>query len=213
VTHVDRTAAATTVPGLVRKVVSFEVGVWRSLYRWTTRRPRGPAGAETFGYAGPVTPLIWAFIGLSAVEIPVAHLLLPWQTARVVVLVVGVWGLTWMFGFLASLKTYPHVVADFGLRIRYGATVDIAIPWGAIASIGVRHRNLPSSRTVQLRSVDAGTVVHVGISSQTNVDVALRHPVTVLLPRGSEPITAVHFYADDARALVAEARRHLTPIR
>jgi hypothetical protein len=37
-----------------------------------------------------VTPVIWAFIGLSAIEIPVAHLLLPWQTARVIVLVVGI---------------------------------------------------------------------------------------------------------------------------
>jgi hypothetical protein len=66
------------------------LGVWRSLYRWTTRRPLGPEDSETFGYAGPVTPVIWAFIGLSAIEIPVAHLLLPWQTARVIVLVVGI---------------------------------------------------------------------------------------------------------------------------
>ena len=211
-TDVDRTAAPTTVSALARKVVSFELGVWRSLYRWTTRRPRGPAGAQTFGYAGPVTPLIWAFIGLSAVEIPVAHLLLPWQTARVVVLVVGVWGLTWMFGYLASLKTYPHVIGESGLRIRYGTAVDMTIPWEAVASIGVRHRDLPSSRTVQRSSVDAGTVVHVGMSSQTNVDVALRQPVTVPLPTALEPITALRVYADDARALVAEARRHLTPI-
>jgi hypothetical protein len=40
----------------------------------------------------------------------------------------------------------------------------------------------------------------------------LRDPVTVPLPKGGEPITAVHFYADDARALVARARRHVTPI-
>ena len=209
---VDRTAAPTTAPALVRTVVSFELGVWRSLYRWTTRRPRGPAGAETFGYAGPATPLIWAFIGLSAVEIPVAHVLLPWQTARVIVLVVGVWGLTWMLGFLASLKTYPHVLGDSGLRIRHGTAIDITIPWDAIASIGVRHRDLASSRTVQLSSVGSGTVLHVGISSQTNVDVALRHPVTVPLPKADEPVAAVRFYADDARALVARARQYFAPI-
>lgn len=209
---VDRTAAPTTPSALVRTVVSFELGVWRSLYRWTARLPRGPAGAETFGYAGPATPLIFAFIGLSVVEIPVAHLLLPWQTARIVVLVVGVWGLTWMLGFLASLKTYPHVVGDSGLRIRHGTAVDITVPWDAIASIGVRHRDLPSSRTVQLSRIDSGTVLHVGISSQTNVDVALRHPVTVPLPKGDEPVAAVRFYADDARALVARARRHFAPI-
>ena len=212
-TDVDRTAAPTSVSALARKVVSFELGVWRSLYRWATRRPRGPAGAETFGYAGPATPVIWAFIGLSAVEIPVAHLLLPWQTARVVVLLVGVWGLTWMFGLLASLKTYPHVVGGSGLRLRYGTSIDITIPWEAVESIGVRHRDLPSSRTVQISGADSGTVVHVGISSQTNVDVTLRDPVTVPLPKGTESITALRFYADDARSLVASARQHLTPHR
>jgi hypothetical protein len=213
VTDVDRTAALTTVPTLVRRVVSFELGVWRSLYRWTTRRPRGPAGAETFGYTGPVTPLIWAFIGLSAIEIPVAHLLLPWQTARVIVLVVGVWGLTWMLGLLASLKTHPHLVGDFGMRVRYGSTVDVTIPWDAVASIGVRHRNLASSRTVQLSHSDSGSVLYVGVSSQTNVDVALRDPVTVPLPKVGEPVTALRLYADDARALVTRSREHLMPRR
>ena len=89
-TDVDRQSTRTTVSALVRRAVSFELGVWRSLYRWTPRRPLGPEDSETFGYAGPVTPVIWAFIGLSAIEIPVAHLLLPWQTARVIVLVVGI---------------------------------------------------------------------------------------------------------------------------
>jgi hypothetical protein len=212
-TGVDRETARTTLSALVRRAVSFELGVWRSLYRWTTRRPLGPDGTETFSYAGPVTPVICAFIGLSAIEIPVAHLLLPWQTARAVVLVVGIWGLTWMLGLLASLRTYPHVVGSSGLRIRYGTTVDIAIPWNAVASIGARRRDLPSSRTVQLGRIDSGAVLHVGISSQTNVDVALRDPVTVPLPKGTESITALRFHADDARALVASARQHFTPHR
>jgi hypothetical protein len=84
---------------------------------------------------------------------------------------------------------------------------------GIVMSIAVRHRDLPSSRTVQISGADSGTVVHVGISSQTNVDVALRDPVTVPLPKGTESITALRFYADDARALMASARQHLTPHR
>ena len=87
-------------------------------------------------------------------------------------LVVGIWGLTWMLGLLASLKTYPHVVDGSGLRIRYGTTLDMTIPWDAVASIGVRHRDLPSSRTVQIGRLESGTVLHVGIASQTSVDVA-----------------------------------------
>jgi hypothetical protein len=75
-----------------------------------------------------------------------------------------------MLGLLASLRTYPHVVGGSGLRIRYGTTVDITVPWDAVTSIGVRRRDLPSSRTVQLSRLESGTVPQVGISSQTNVD-------------------------------------------
>ena len=68
-TDVESERPRTTISALVRRAVTFELGVWRSLYRWTTRRPLGPEGAETFSYAGPVTPVICAFIGLSAIEI------------------------------------------------------------------------------------------------------------------------------------------------
>ena len=44
---------------LVRKAVSFELGMWRSLYRWILRRP--PATGTVFGYAGAVTPIFGVF--------------------------------------------------------------------------------------------------------------------------------------------------------
>ena len=66
----------------MRRAVSYELGLWRSLYRWTFRRPIvSGAGAETFGNASPVTLVIAAFIALPAIEIPVAHLLLPWESS------------------------------------------------------------------------------------------------------------------------------------
>lgn len=202
--HHDVRAA---VPALVRRAVTFEIGVWRSLYRWIARRPRVPdAEAEAFSYVGAVEPLIWAFIGVSAIEVPVAHLLLPWDSVRISVLVLGLWGLTWMFGLLASLKVYPHVVGGSGLRVRYGTTLDISVPWDIITSIRVQRRNLPSSRTVQLDTADTGTVLNVGVSSQTNVHVALREPMPVALPKGEETVTELRFYADDPDALVTKAR-------
>jgi hypothetical protein len=54
------------VTRLLRQALSYELGLWRSLYRWMFRRP---LGAGTFGYASPVTPLLAAFIGVSAIEI------------------------------------------------------------------------------------------------------------------------------------------------
>jgi hypothetical protein len=94
---------------LARRAVSFELGMWRSLYRWISRRPLVPdPGAKAFSYAG------------------------------------------------------------------------------------------------------SGLILHLGVLSKTNVDVVLRHPTTVPLPKGSsEPVTELTFYADDPGSLVAGALEHL----
>jgi hypothetical protein len=145
------------------------------------------------------------------VEIPVVHLVLPWPTVRRAVLVLSVYGLIWMVGMLAALRVHPHVVGADGLRVRHGTGVDITIPWDAIASVAARDRSLPSSRTVQVVRSAAGRILHIGMSSQTRVDVTLREPRTVRLPRGrGELVAELRFHADDPGALVASARKHLT---
>jgi hypothetical protein len=110
---------------------------------------------------------------------------------------------------LASLRVHPHVVGDSGLRIRYGTTVDITIPWDAIATIRTRSRPLPKGRSIHLDRTGSDPVLYIGILKQTNIDVALRHSVTVPLPKGSEPINELRFYVDDPSALVARARENL----
>jgi len=186
--------------------------MWRSLYRWILRRPPAlETGAEAFSYAAAVTPIIWAFIALSAIELPAVHLILPWETARRIADALGAYGLFWMVGFLASLRVHPHIVAHSGLRIRHGTSVDITIPWDAIATIRTRTRSLPNSRTVRLDRTGSGVILHIGVSGQTNIDVALRQPVMVPLPRRrSEPVTELRFYVDDPSALLARARENLT---
>lgn len=196
---------------LARRGIAFEIGIWRSLARWIVRRPSGVAsGAEPFGYARMVAPLFWVFIVLSAVETVVAHVLLPWHAAQVASLVIGVWGLLWMLGLLASLHVYPHLVTDDGLRVRYGAHLDVAVPWDAVRSVSAHRRDLPSQRSVQVVDTSAGAVLHVVIASQTAVDVVLDEPLTVQLPRGPVTVTQVRLHADDPRAVVAAARAHLT---
>ena len=195
----------------VRRVLAFEHGLYRSLFRWLTRRPGVPgAGVEAFGYATTVTPLLWVWIALSAVELPFFHLLIPWQTARIVAFVLGVWGLIWMIGLLASLKIHPHLVSDSALRVRNGTTIDLPIAWDAVATIAFHRLDLPSSRTLQRTQTDAGTDLQVGVSGQVNVHLTLRHPLSVSTPQGSESITGLRFWADDPRALVTRVRHHVT---
>jgi hypothetical protein len=186
--------------------------MWRSLYRWILRRPLAlGTGGKAFSYSAAKTPVIWTFVALNAIEVPAFHLLLPWQTARRIVDVLGVYGLIWMLGLVASIRVHPHIVGDRGLRIRNGSTVDIMIPWDAIAAIRTRNRPLPNSRAVQFDRTGSVTTLHLGVLSQTNVDVVLRRPTTVPLPKGSsETITELSFYVDDPGSLVARAREHLT---
>ncbi|HEU4421303.1 MAG TPA: PH domain-containing protein [Pilimelia sp.] len=196
---------------LARKAIRYELLMWRGLYRWTLRRPRasGP-GAAAFPYAATLTPLLLAFIGVSAIEIPILHLILPWETARLVSGMLGLYGLFWMVGILACMRVYPHVVSDEGVRIRYGFTVDVTIPWDAIATVRTRNRPLPKNRTVQVERTDDGLVAHVVVLSQTNVDITLRRPAVVPLAKtGGEPVTELRCYADDPAALVARARERL----
>jgi hypothetical protein len=189
----------------MRKVMAYEAAMWRGLYRWITRRPLVLApGDVAFGHAGPVKPIFAVFIVLSALEIPIVDLVVsrvvPWTPVRFIVLAGGAYGLVWMFGLLGALLTSPHVVGDAGIRVRNGTSVDVTIPWEAVASVSHRYRSLPSSRAVQVE----GAVLSLGTGSQTSVDVTLREPLT--LPVHKEPVREVRFYADDPKALVALSR-------
>lgn len=199
-----------TVISLVRRAVASELRLYRSLFRWVTRRPDVPRDVEAFGYARAVTPVMWLWIFASAVEVPLVHLLVPWDAVRIGLLVIGVWGLLWMVGLLASLNVHPHLMSDTALRVRSGAAIDITIPWDAVASIAVQRRDLPSSiRTLQPRETKSGTDLQVGVSGQVNLHAVLCRPMTVPTPGASRRITELSFWADDQRALVARARQHL----
>ncbi|MDG4803080.1 PH domain-containing protein [Micromonospora sp. WMMD980] len=199
---------------LTRRVVAYEWGMWRSLTRWVLRRPYPvPAGAATFAYVGGVQPILLAFIALSTIEIPILDVILRHAvdspTIRHAAIVIGVWGVLWMVGLLASLRIHPHVVDDAGLRVRNGVSIDVTVPWAAVAEVTVRRRSLVSSRAVQYDEDDP-TVLNLGVGGQTAIDVVLREPLTVPLPKGpSAPVREIRVYADDPAALVDEARRHL----
>ena len=199
-----------TVAGLLRKAVAFEIGTWRSLWRWVRRRPDVPAGADAFPYASAVTPVLWTFIVLSAVEIPLVDWLLPWRSLRIALLVVGVYGLLWMLGLLASMKVYPHSVGDDGLRVRSGFTVDVRVPWEEIVAVRARRRSVEGSRTVVVEESGERRAVSVTVMSSTQVDVELRTPLVLPLARTSgRPVTELRLAADDPAALVRRLRAGL----
>lgn len=190
---------------MIRRALAVELAGWRSLARWLARRPDVPPGAAAFSYLGAISPVLWTFVVLSAVELVALHLVLPWPAVRLVADVLGVWGLVWMLGFRAGFAMHPHAVGPAGLRIRQGAGTDLTVPWEAVGSVAVRERTRNSSGGVQRD----GDVLHVVVASRTNVDVQLRRP----LAYQDGEVTGLRFLADDPRGLVARARDRLAAAR
>jgi hypothetical protein len=195
------------LPGLLWHAVVLEVAMDRNLLRWVVRRPSVGAGDEPVGYARLVTPVMWLWIGASAAEIPVAHVLLPWHTVRVVLVVLGVWGLVWMLGLLAGLHVYPHLLTPTSLRIRDGAFVDVEVPWSAVGSVTTREEELPSTmRSLQPLETPNGTDLRVGVSGRVNVQVRLRAPLALATRKGALTVSQVSFWADEPRAVATRIR-------
>ena len=196
--------------GWVVFAVRFEVALYVALTRWLLRRPDVPAGATPWGYARLVTPVLWLWIFGSATEVVVVHVITPWTGVRLTLLVIGIWGLVWMLGLLASYRVYPHLADATGLRVRLGKHADVLVPWTAITSAAAVDRDLPSTlRTFQPRETAAGVDLQVGVSGRCNVTIRLSEPVTVEVKGEPLDVTAVTVHADEPRALVAAVRSRL----
>lgn len=198
-------------PAGLQTALKMESGIWRSLFHWARRRTIGVVpGDDAFGYAAAAAPVLWVFIGLSAFEIPLLHFVLPWPAARVVFLLLGAWGLVWMVGLLASFYVHPHVVSNAGLRVRNSVLVDIPIPWDAVEAVRPHRRTLAKARTVQFEEEAAGGVVHVSVSSMTNVEIQLAYAIDVPIPKfGRRPVMVVRCFADDPAGFIAIAQNRL----
>lgn len=194
------------VLALVVRFARLEIALYRCLLRWVLRRPVAPAGSTPYGYVGAVSLLLWAFITGSAVELVVLHVVIPWETVRLVVDVLSLWGLVWMLGYAASLYIHPHVVGPPGLRVRQGHDIDLLVPWDAVAGVTARERHRDRSAALQVDRDDRGAVLSVVMDSRTNVEVTLSRPLTFLVEGADGAVTEVRLIADDPRALVAQLR-------
>lgn len=183
---------------MILKIFRYELNLWLALFRWITRH-RGHG--TQFSYAGNVTPILWTFIALSALEIPALHLLLPWETVRFIFDIIGAYGLLWMIGLMAAIRVNRHAVTDTGLRIRNNITIDVTIPWDAIESVRARTRTVDAARTVQTD----GDALSINVAHQTSVEVTLREPREIL----GHPVRTIRLYADQPNEMAGSIRAHL----
>jgi hypothetical protein len=185
-----------------------EVGVWQSLYRWLFRRPRVPAGASAFAYHSPVMTILVIFIVLSAVEIPVVDLIVhPWPWVRIPLLVLGIWGVTWMVGLMLGYLTRPHAVGPDGIRARLGTDLDVDLPWSAVASVE-RSRDV-TEKAPKIRDEAHGRTLAIRMADETNILVTLECPVITQVSGEPAELDAVRLWVDDPDGFMSAVRTHI----
>jgi hypothetical protein len=202
--------SARRVLGFLKEALLLELALYRSLARWVARRPDVPRGATPIGYARLVAPMLWLWIFGSAVEVVVVEVVLrhvdqPWADAvRLPLLVLGVWGVLWMLGMLASLRVRPHLLGDGELRARSGARTWLVVPLAAVAST----RNVEHELPGMIKSLHVeGDLALVGTGSRTNVELVLVAPTTLATSKGPATVTRVGIWVDDPREVAALLKR------
>jgi hypothetical protein len=208
------TAIWRRIAGFSKRALMVELSIYASIARFIGRRPAIPRGAAGFGFHKPVLSILIIFIVLSAVEVPIIDLIVhPWPAVRIPFLVLGIWGLTWMFGLLCSYFVRPHTVGPDGIQVRAGLEIDIALDWEDIASVAHNVR-VDEPKSPKIVETDGSRVLTLRIINDTNLEIEFERPTVVRLPGhgaagGEQPITAIRIWADEPREFMDEVRKHI----
>ncbi|MFK3677615.1 hypothetical protein ACI2IP_07780 [Microbacterium sp. NPDC090218] len=210
--HPSRTAR---ILSMLRRGLHAEIRVYSSIGRAIARRPAVPAGGTGIGYHRPVLTILIVFIVLSAVEIPILDMIVhPWPAVRIPVLILGIWGLTWMVGLLCAMLLRPHTVGPDGIRVRSGLEIDVPVPWEAVASVAISRR-VDEPKRPRVTDDGSGAEYAERMQDETNLEIELERPLMIrlpgLAPRGGEhEVTTIRIWADEPRAFLDAARPFLT---
>ncbi|QKJ18017.1 hypothetical protein [Microbacterium hominis] len=192
----------------------MELRIYDSIGRAIARRPAIDRGGSGFSYHRPVLTILIIFIALSALEIPILDLIVHrWPVARIVVLIIGVWGLTWMIGLLCAYYMRPHVVGPGGIRIRDGLETDLFLDWDDIASVA-RIRQVDPPKSPRFTEHEGSRVLSLRMQDEVNIEIRLERSTTLHLPGrppkgGSQTADVIRIWTDDPTDYLAAVDRHM----
>jgi hypothetical protein len=141
---------------------------------------------------------------LGALETVVVHVLLPWETARWVLLAVSLYALVWVVGSGLSLFQHPHLLRDDELVLRFGHLRSAVVPLAGL--VAVRRSVESEHKKVLVRDGD-----RLVLSVMGDTDVELRFDPPVHVAGQGEPVARVAFWVDDPQAVVRLLRDRAVP--
>ncbi|GGP72877.1 hypothetical protein GCM10010185_52820 [Saccharothrix coeruleofusca] len=146
--------------------------MWAALRAGITGKRDVPPGTTAVPYDDDRAVLL-CMVVLSIVEIIAVDVLLPWLAARVVLLVLGLYGLVWITALYLSLSTHPHLVGPRELRLRHGFLKDTAV---ALAEVAAVRREVDSNDGAALRIGPATSNVVVELTDGRRVRFHANNP-------------------------------------
>lgn len=185
------------MPGPLGRIAALELEIWLAVWRLIFRRRHPelfyPASRSVLGY-------FTIFVVFTApVELSLVHILIPSATIAWIVTGVSAYGIFWIVGMYASIKTTPHLIDKSGLTVRYGILGSVKIPWYVIESV-MAESTKPSKPGDGLRierTASGDYEAWLMSAGQADVTIRLR---TLVRPRGvvrlGAPVRAVHVAVD-----------------
>ncbi|WP_156753398.1 hypothetical protein [Actinokineospora pegani] len=188
------------------RLIRHDLIMWRAIWLVVRGRRDIPPGGDGIDYSAQLRPRFWVFFFIFPIEIVAVELILPWPVVRIVMTVLGSIGLVWYLALIATLYKYPHTIDSNTLRLRWSSFNDHSVPVAQIESVRLAKKQWPVKRSVE--AVDGVLVMEM--EQETNVRAQLREPYRVDLGKhGTEDVTAVAFWADDAPGAVAKIAQRL----
>lgn len=190
-------ALAEFFPRFVARYARQDLMLVRAIWMLLTGQRDVGDTEVAIGYSGPLVFMMSALTVLDGLAAFLLHLLLP-AGIRTIALILGVIGLVWLVGFLASLICYPHVVGADRVRFRFSAFQDVSVPTTAITHVQVFDRD-PDSTHAAARIGDQ-LIMAVGGQANLTIELDEIEDLTTLSPKlAGDPVRHVTFYANERR--------------
>lgn len=192
------------LPSPILKLAKHELDMWRIISFLVRRKKNVPDGAVTFRYGSEQRAVFIALFIVSIVEIVVVEVIVPWNTVRMIVIVLSIYGAIWLVLFFLSFRINPHYLDDSHLVLRVGLLAEIRIELKNIASISAMHRTWENKF---LSLSDGNAVIKHG--SDTNIQIQLCEPISGVGDTASCFSNSVYCAVDDPKMFTSTVKTRI----